>query len=314
MVGRLLAFSGWLAWQVRRRAPGANPNAPRVAAAAFALLAFVPLLLPLFDAQPHDVTVEQIRGGAVDPTGWVRLVGRIQPLSQTPTRSPGHYALLIDAARPLRAIVVQSDEALEVQPRTTITGHLRSAGVALTEDLPIEATVFGAPPTVLADRLVDLDPMPKAARVIPWQLSIPPAIVALVFLVGTRAGYPVFRPSSEIHAVSAPLGLGEQIPAAYGGRIGSTLADLADPLGAILSVRRGEMGNVLTAQPLAEGGGVAPPVSIGGRKASGRVGYVFALRETVAALQIRSEHVDATFLFAKAAERDRIAPLVAVER
>jgi hypothetical protein len=41
---------------------------------------------------------------------------------------------------------------------------------------------------------------------------------------------------------------------------------------------------------------------------------VFTVRETVAALRLRSELVDATFLFARSAERDRVAALVAVDR
>jgi hypothetical protein len=38
-----------------------------------------------------------------------------------------------------------------------------------------------------------------------------------------------------------------------------------------------------------------------------------AVRETVPALTIRSELVDATFLFARTAERDRVAALIAIE-
>jgi hypothetical protein len=55
-------------------------------------------------------------------------------------------------------------------------------------------------------------------------------------------------------------------------------------------------------------------VTIGGGWTVGRVGDVHALTETVPALIIRSELVDATFLFARTAERDRVAALVSVER
>jgi hypothetical protein len=316
MVGRALAACGWLAWQVRRRAPGGGMVAPVAAGVVCLVLAIVPLVIPLFDAQPQDATVEEIRDGAVtQPDGWVRLTGRVQPLSGSPTGEDGHFALLIDAANSLRAIVIRADRAFEVEPSTTISGHLATAGVVVTEELPIEATVFGAPPTILGDRVIDVDAAPKTARATWWPLSILPLLLGLALLVGAWAGYPVFRPSSEVDVVSAPLGPGERIPAAYGGRIGSIVADLADPLGALLLVRRGPKGNLLTAQPLAEGGGIAPqPVTIGGSWTSGRVGHVFALRETVAALRIRSELVDATFLFAKTSERDRIAALVAVDR
>jgi hypothetical protein len=109
--------------------------------------------------------------------------------------------------------------------------------------------------------------------------------------------------------------VGERVPSAYGGRIGPNERSLADPGGALLLVRRGPKGSLLTAQPLADDGGVAPaPVPIGGSWTSGRVGAVHTLTETVPALEVRSELVDATFLFARSAERDRVAALVAVDR
>jgi hypothetical protein len=75
------------------------------------------------------------------------------------------------------------------------------------------------------------------------------------------------------------------------------------------------MGNVLTAQPLPDGGGPAPsPVPIGGGWTSGQVGEVYTIRETLPALRVRAENVDATFLFPKRGERDRVAALVAVDR
>ena len=115
--------------------------------------------------------------------------------------------------------------------------------------------------------------------------------------------------------LASPLSPGERIPSAYGGRIGDNRADLAEPAGVLLLVRRGERGNLLTAQPLTEGGGPAPaPVTIGGSWTNGAIGTVLTVRETVAALHVRSELVDAIFLFARMAERDRVAALVAVDR
>ena len=152
-------------------------------------------------------------------------------------------------------------------------------------------------------------------RVIHWPLSILPILLAAVLLVGARAGYPVFRPTTEVDVLTAPLGPGERVPAAYGGRVGSNVHDLADPGAALLLVRRGANGNFLTAQPLADGGSVAPPpVTIGGSWTSGRVGYVHTVTETVPALVVRSELVDATFLFARTTERDRVGALIAVDR
>jgi hypothetical protein len=111
------------------------------------------------------------------------------------------------------------------------------------------------------------------------------------------------------------LGPGERLPAAYGGQVGPNERPLADPGAALLLVRRGPRGNLLTAQPLADDGGVAPaPVTIGGSWTTGRIGDVYTVRETIPALVVRSELVNATFLFARTAERDRVAALVAVER
>jgi len=312
MGGRVLATCGWIAWQLRRVG---GRFMPVIVGVAFLVLAVVPIVLPLFDEQPQDTTAQEIRDGQFGPGGWVRLHGRIQPLTESPTGESGNYALFVDSANTLRAIVVESDEPLEVVPETDVSGRLTSAIVNVEEELPIEATVFGTPPQIDPGRVIVLDAAAKPERATLWPLAILPALIGIMLLVGARVGYPVFRPSSEVDVVSAPLGPGERVPAAYGGRIGSTVADLADPAGALLLVRRGPKGNILTAQPLADDGGVAPPpVMIGGSWTNGRVGHVFARNETVPALRIRSELVDATFLFAKTSERDRIAALVAVDR
>ena len=185
----------------------------------------------------------------------------------------------------------------------------------MEEALPIEATEAGTRPRIVADRILELDPLAKEPRIVAWPLAVPPAILAFMLLVGARAGYPVFRPTRDVDVLSAPLGAGERLPAAYGGRIGPNRCDLDDPGGVLLVVRRGPKGNLLTAQPLPDDGGVAPaPVTIGGGWTSGRVGDVDALNETVPALVIHSELVDATFLFARTAERDRVAALITVER
>ena len=46
----------------------------------------------------------------------------------------------------------------------------------------------------------------------------------------------------------------------------------------------------------------------------GRIGWVFTMSEAVPALALRAESIDATLLFAKTGERDRVAALVAVDR
>ena len=321
MVGRLLAICGWLAWQVGRpfratplRRLGTAPVI--VIAALLLLLAAAPIIAPQLEPQPEDTGVQAIFDDAVvHPEGWVRLRGRLVPLEESPTGSPGTYALLVDAEAPLRAVVLRTDAPLEAAALTVVTGRLITEGVIVTEDLPIEATVAGTPPRVVGDALLVPDPVATAVRMVWWPLAIPPALLAALLLVGARSGYPLFRPTTEVDVLAGPLGPGERLPAAYGGRIGSTRRDLADPGGALLIVRRGPKGNLLTAQPLADDGAVAPaPVTIGGSWTTGRLGYVYTVSETVPALVLRSELVDASFLFARTAERDRVAVLVTIER
>jgi hypothetical protein len=325
-MGRLLAVCGWLAWQVGRPFRGGNARrdarpAVVVVAVVLLILAALPIAVPLFAAQPTDAVVDQISTGAVtEPDTWLRLRGRLFPLTDSPTGQDGNFALLVDEANTLRAIVVQSAEPFEpVAPEDValqaVTGRLRALGTSVEEDLPIEATVAGSPPKVVADRVLALDPEITAERAVWWPLAILPALLGIVLLVGVRIGYPIFRRSSVVDVLAAPLGPGERLPAAYGGQVGPNRRPLADPGAALLLVRRGPRGNLLTAQPLSEDGGVAPgPVTIGGSWTTGRIGDVYTVRETVPALVVRSELVNATFLFARTAERDRVAALVAVER
>lgn len=316
-MGRLLAICGWLAWQVRRPLRQLGTALPIAVAVLLVIVAALPIVIPQLDPQPQDATVQEVVDGAVtEPAGWIRLQAHvIVPLSEAPTDERGRYGLLVDETDELRAIVLRSEQPITADESTAVTGHLAEATVVVEEDLPIEATVAGTPPTIVPDRLLELDPTPKPVRVVLWPLSIPPLLLAAMLVVGSRVGYPVFRPTSEIDVLTGPLGPGERLPAAYGGRIGPNIRALADPGGALLLVRRGPKGNLLTAQPLADDGGVAPaPVTIGGSWTSGRIGYVYTVSETVAALLIRSELVDATFLFARRAERDRVAALITVER
>ncbi|MGH2417410.1 MAG: hypothetical protein ACRDFY_03670 [Candidatus Limnocylindria bacterium] len=321
MTGRILATCGWLAWHVGRpfrATPLRRLGSAPVLVVAVLLLAAAaaPIVAPLLDAQPEDVVVQQIFDGTTThPQGWIRLTGQVVPLSDAPTGERGSFALVVDADNPLRAVVVQADERQGAAERAQLTGHLVPASVVVEEELPISATTAGTPPRVVPDRLVGLDAAPKPVRSMLWFLAIPPALLAAALLVGVRAGYPIFRPTYEIDVLASPLGVGERVPTAYGGRIGPNERPLADPGGALLLVRRGPQGSLLTAQPLADDGGVAPaPVLIGGSWTSGRIGAVHTISETVPALELRSELVNATFLFARNTERDRVAALVAVER
>lgn len=279
------------------------------------VLATVPVTLPLLDPQPQDVTVQDIFDGAVtEPDGWVRLEGGLFSLSQEPTADhDGPFALLVDADAPLRSIVVATERGGAAS--AVLTGRLRPATVAVEEDLPIEATMAGTRPRVVPDRLLVADPVATPVRRVWWPLAIPPALLGVLILIGARVGYPVFRPTVEVDVLAAPLAPGERLPAAFGGRIGPHRRELVDPGGVLLVVRRGPKGSLLTAQPLTDDGGPAPqPVTIGGGWSSGRLGYVFAINESVPALVMRAELVDATFLFARVSERDRVAALIGTER
>lgn len=325
VIGRILALCGWLASVMARpfmRTPlGRFPAIPAaILAVLLIVVAGLPLVLPYLDPQPTDVSVTEIHDGTVAAPGtWVRIYGRLYPLAQSPTAEGGASGLLVDEVRRLRAIVARLAAPITIAPADAapadFTGRLVAASVTVSESLPIEATEAGTPPQIVADRILELDPVAKQPRSVPWPLAIPPALLAVMLLVGARSGYPVFRPTRDVDVLSAPLGVGERLPAAYGGRIGPNRRNLSDPGGVLLLVRRGPQGNLLTAQPLPDDGGVAPgPVTIGGGWTSGRIGDVHAVRETVPALVIRSELVDATFLFARTAERDRVAALIAIER
>lgn len=278
--------------------------------------AAAPLVIPQLDPQPQDATVQEIIDSqVVEPSGWVRLEGRVVPLEDSPTGERGIFALLVDGTDTLRSIVVRAGEPIDAAGSAVVTGHLATVPVVVDEELPIEATVAGTPPQIVADQLIELDTTPKPERVVLWPISILPALLAAALLIGARVGYPIFRAATEIDVLSGPLGPGERLPAAYGGKIGPNERELADPGGVLLLVRRGTSGNLLTAQPLADDGGVAPaPITIGGSWTGGRLGYVYTASETVPALVIRSELVDATFLFARTAERDRVAALISVDR
>jgi hypothetical protein len=319
-MGRLLAICGWVAWQTRRpfrgrRSRRAGRAIAPVLAVGLVLLAAVPIVLPFFEPQPEDVTVQQIFDGTTThPDGWLRLRGRLSPLADSPTGQRGSFALLIDEENSLRAVVVQAASDLAPTDSAIVTGTLTPGSAIVEEELPIEATVAGTPPRIVSDQLVVLDPAATPTRSVLWPLAIPPLLLAAILFIGSRVGYPIFRPTAEVDVLASPLAPGERIPTAFGGRIGPTKADLADPGAALLLVRRGPKGNLLTAQPLADDGPAPSPVTIGGSWTSGRIGSVFTVRESVAALRLRSELVDATFLFARSAERDRVAALVAVDR
>jgi hypothetical protein len=318
MFGRLLAICGWLAWMVRRpfgRRGRPRRAAPYVIAVLLVALSVVPFVVPLLDAQPQDATIQEIVDRAItEPTGWVRLRGEVVPLSESPVAEPGDYALLVDAADTLLAIVVRAQDEPDAVESTMVSGHVVPA-IALVEEVPFEATVFGTPPVVVVDQIIELDAAAKTERVTWWPISILPIVLAILLVIGARAGYPIFRPTTEVDVLSTPLGPGERLPAAWGGRLGPNERDLGDPGAALLVVRPGPKGNVLTAQPLPDDDGPAPPpVPIGGGWTSGRVGYVHTASETVPALVIQADEVDATLLFAKTGERDRVASLVAVER
>ena len=116
MIGRLLAVCGWLAWQVgrpfrsRRLRPRCTDGGRRPARARRPCR---DRACPQLDPQPADLAVQALfDGAATDPGTWIRLDGRLVPLTEAPTEAAGSYGLLVDAANQLRAIVVRSDDPI----------------------------------------------------------------------------------------------------------------------------------------------------------------------------------------------------------
>jgi len=325
VIGRLLAVCGWVAWQLTRRvAPLRRFEGRRgvvVLAGAFAIAALVPLIVALAQDQPQDVMVDlDLTQVVTHPADWVRLHGLSVPLQVDPITggdASAEYGVLVDAQNTLRAIVLQSTETVPEADSTAVTGHLVPATVQTVEvqaGLPIEATVFGAPPEVVSDAIVLLDPAPLPGRVVWWPLTLALAAIAVVLALGASVGYPVFRPAREVDVLAKPLGPGERIPAAVGGRLGDRTIALTDPEEALLLAGRGTHGPVLTIQLMPRGGPAPRPVSIGEGWTQARVGYLHVLRETVPALAIRAEQADVTLLFARRTERDRAAVMVGTVR
>jgi hypothetical protein len=322
MLVRIAAACGWLVWKLEGvlgaiRLPRRwRPRTIAGLAVALAIGGAVPLVLAAIDPQPQDATVEDVGGGLVEhPERWVRLQGRLVPLHESPTGQRGDWGLLVDAADPLLAIVVRGPEPIEPRDLATVTGRLGVSTVAVTEELPIEATVAGTPPVILDDQVLELDPTPRPVRSILWPAVPLPWLLAVVLGIGLVAGYPIFRRSREIDVLARPMAPGERVPAAVAGRLGDRSYPLAEPAEALVLCRRGPRGGILTAQVLDRDDGPAPPpVQIGGGWTSARVGHVFTARERLPALAVRAERVDAIIMFARVAERDRVAALVSVER
>jgi hypothetical protein len=320
MIGRLLAACGWLAWQIERRfaaSPLRRLGARRVVAGlavVLVALGFVPIAAAVLQDQPQDIVVEDVTAGRVtDPAGWVRLRGQVVPLADSPTGQDGDWGILVDAVDTLRAIVVRAPQPLTME-ETFVTGHLASALVVVEEELPIEATVFGTPPRIVSDQIVELDAVPLAPRTVLWPLVLLPWALASVIGLGAMAGYPVFRRTREVDVLARPMAPGERVPAAVAGRIGAFSYALGEPAGALVLVGQGPRGGILTVQLLPQNGPAPAPVRIGGGWTSGRIGYVYTIDEVVPALAVRAEAADAVLLFARVAERDRAAAMVAVDR
>jgi hypothetical protein len=318
---RLQAACGWLAWQLTRsigRTPLRLIGPRRVVAAlagALVLGALVILGFGYGQAQPEDTTVDLVmNGGLAQSDGWVRLRGRVFPLAEGPTEPPGEYGLLVDEQNALRAIVVRPPSAVEQGTSTTVTGRLVAAPVVVDEDLPIEATVFGTPPRVVDDRVLELDAAALAPRAVWWPVALGLVAIAIVIGIGLRVGYPFFRRTREVDVLARPLGPGERLPAAVGGHVRGRQIALDDPAEALLLSGRGTRGPILMLQLLARAGRAPAPVPIGGGLSRGTVGYVHTVSETIPALTVRAESVDAIILFARISERDRAASMVGVER
>lgn len=324
MIGRFLAACGWLSWQLERRlatTPLRRLGVRRVVgtlALVLVVAGIAPVVAATLQAQPQDATVDDVRNGLIiNPDGWVRLRGRVEPLTESPTGESGQWGLLVDSVDQLRAIALRAERPIEAEASTAVTGHLAGATVEVTEELPIDATVAGTPPRVVNNLIIELDAEPLPERGVVWPLVLVPWALAGALGIGLSVGYPVFRPTREVDVLARPMAPGERIPAAVAGRIGERSYAMHEPANALLLCRRGAYGGgILIVQVMGNGGPAPPPIQVGGGTGwtSGRTGYIHTVNETLPALMVRAERVEATILFARVAERDRAAALVAVER
>ncbi len=200
---------------------------------------------------------------------------------------------------------------------TPITGHLAGAIVAVEEDLPLEATVFGAPPAIVPNLVVQLDAAALPERVVLWPLSILPLLLAVVLVIGAVVGYPVFRPTSEVDVVSSPARARRAGPGRLRAAASARRSAISPTRAAPLIVVRPGPKRQRAHRPAAVGRRTAPRrrrcrSAVAGRR--GRIGWVYTVSEAVPALRLRAESIDATLLFAKTGERDRVAGLIAVDR
>lgn len=278
------------------------------------LVAMLPFLTSLVAPQPDDLSVAAVGAGMeTHPERWVRISGRVVPLNERPNPRPQEYGLLVDADDPLDAIVVRSPSRIQAAENTMLTGHIIDDLVFVDEELPIEATVFGTPPVIVPDRLVQLDAEPQPPHETFWPMVIIPALLAAALGIGLAAGYPLFRTSRETNVLASPLLPGERIPTAVAGKVLSQQIEMLNPANGLMVVRPGPRGGILGLQLLNPQGPAPPPVQVNDGASTGRLGYVYTINETLPSLALRSERLDAILMFAKVSERDRVAALVELE-
>ena len=255
MVGRLprdLRLAGVAGRPARPRPAAARgrrgPGPASVAGVALLVLALrAARAFRPFDAQPQEATRAAGAGRARQRAGHVGAAPRVDGRSRGDSdRDRGQ---LCDPGR--RGQSPPRDRgpgrrADRDRLPDNVTGHLAEAVVNVdVETLPIEATVAGTPPhrrRPIGSSTSTRRRRPERASL--WPLSIIPALLGSLLLIGARVGYPIFRETFEIDVLSAPLGPGSACRPPTAAGSAPTGRELGDPGAALLLVRRGPKGNV----------------------------------------------------------------------
>ena len=233
---------------------------------------------------PMPISFADLREGHyASRESWLRLEGDLEPSDVT---TQGYIAYVLrDSADPSQAVTI-------LAPSPLPTGHTQVTGQPLGG--------VRAPGTFEA---LYADVPPEPARSDPWLLVALPTLVALVLILGERAGYPVMRAESPARASGAtPLGAGETIAAEWNGQIGNEEVPSASARPCTVAVTGDEEVAMLV---LTDVGGVRQvPVRRATPKASGRACRIGGCRP---GLEVHATGSDIVFEFDSVADRDRLA-------
>lgn len=303
MLTRPRVWLGWLAYRVDRwlrRFPGPlrGPDQRLWIVVVLLLgLAAVPVVLTLRATQPREVSVSQIAAGEAQVGAWVRLEGEVLALPVLEDVVPvGHWTLQ-DPDDPRQSIILRASGELR-GGRRMVTGTLEQS------ELP-EAAGLGSVP----GRIVGLDATPFPRQVPNPLLWLPPLLVALALLVGSRIGYPIFEPGGELNVLARGLVANEVVGARVIGRIGDRWLNLGDRQSASISVAEPAGGRRVLLTLIGPGGRSKPQV-LGEPSVEGVVGYVHSREGSMPAILVLRPDLEVILLFERTPDRDRLAAMM----